>query len=191
MDKIKSLCIFTGSTLGNDGIYGLEAKKLAMLMVQNGISLVYGGGNRGLMGTIADTVSSNGGHVTGVLPEKMDIPSVRTKAVESKLIIVKDMHERKRTMYGLADAFLALPGGIGTLEELMEIFTWKQLKYHDKPVGLLNINGYYDTLLSFLDKMVTEGFLDKKIKESLIVVNNTEDVLERLSSMQEELPDKL
>ena len=144
-----------------------------------------------MMGTIADTVSSNGGHVTGVLPEKMDIPSVRTKAVESKLIIVKDMHERKKTMYGLADAFLALPGGIGTLEELMEIFTWKQLKYHDKPVGLLNINGYYDTLLSFLDKMVIEGFLDEKIKESLSVIDKTEDVLERLSSMQEELPDKL
>lgn len=191
MDKIKSLCIFTGSTLGNDGIYGLEAKNLAMLMVQNGISLVYGGGNRGLMGIIADTVSSNGGHVTGVLPEKMDIPSVRTKAVESKLIIVKDMHERKKTMYGLADAFLALPGGIGTLEELMEIFTWKQLKYHDKPVGILNINGYYDTLLSFLDKMVTEDFLDEKIRESLSVIDKTEDVLKRLSATQKELPDKL
>ena len=160
-------------------------------MVQNGISLVYGGGNRGLMGIIADTVSSNGGHVTGVLPEKMDLPSVRTKDVESKLIIVKDMHERKKTMYGLSDAFLALPGGIGTLEELMEIFTWKQLKYHDKPVGILNINGYYDTLLSFLDKMVTEGFLDKKIKESLSVIDKTEDVLERLSALQKELPDKL
>lgn len=160
-------------------------------MVQNGISLVYGGGNRGLMGIIADTVSSNSGHVTGVLPEKMDLPSVRTKDVESKLIIVKDMHERKKTMYGLSDAFLALPGGIGTLEELMEIFTWKQLKYHDKPVGILNINGYYDTLLSFLDKMVTEGFLDKKIKESLSVTDKTEDVLERLSALQKELPDKL
>ncbi len=191
MDKIKSLCIFTGSSPGKDSIYRLEAKKLAMLMVQNGISLVYGGGNRGLMGIIADTVSSNGGHVTGVLPEKMDLPSVRTKDVESKLIIVKDMHERKKTMYGLSDAFLALPGGIGTLEELMEIFTWKQLKYHDKPVGILNINGYYDTLLSFLDKMVTEGFLDKKIKESLSVIDKTEDVLERLSALQKELPDKL
>ena len=191
MNKIKFLCIFTGSTPGKDDIYGLEAKKLAMLMVKNGISLVYGGGNRGLMGIIADTVSSNGGHVTGVLPEKMDLPSVRTKDVESRLIIVKDMHERKKTMYGLSDAFLALPGGIGTMEELMEIFTWKQLKYHDKPVGILNINGYYDPLLSFLDKMVEEGFLDKKIKESLIVINKAEEVLEKLSTMQQELPDKL
>ncbi len=160
-------------------------------MVENGISLVYGGGNRGLMGIIADTVSSNGGHVTGVLPEKMDLPSVRTKDVESKLIIVKDMHERKKTMYFLADAFLALPGGIGTLEELMEIFTWKQLKYHEKPVGLLNINGYYDTLLSFLDKMVEEGFLLKEVKESLAVIDNVEDVVPMLCRMQQEIPDKL
>ena len=167
------------------------ARSLGHLLSENGIRLVYGGGNRGLMGTLADTVKSSGGNVLGVLPKAMDLPSVRTKDVESELIIADDMHDRKRKMYDAADAFVVLPGGIGTMDEFFEIFTWKQLGYHKKPVALLNVNGFYDTQLEFLDEAVEKGFVSKPMRDALIVLSGPEGLIEALEEHEGDLPSKL
>lgn len=192
MGKIKSITVFCGSTMGSDPKYLEETQTFADEMAKRGLDLVYGGGNRGLMGRLADRLKSAGRHVTGILPKKMDIPSVRTKDVENDLIVTDGMHERKEKMYEKGDAFVALPGGIGTLEELMEIYTWQELGYHGKPVALLNSLHYYDLLLQFLRHSVQEGFLRKEYFDALIVEENPCLLLDRV--MQEtivSLPDKL
>jgi len=143
---------------------------------------VYGGGSIGLMGIIADTVIMHHGRVTGVIPKFLYDSEVGHDEV-THLIIVKSMHERKQKMAKLSDAFIALPGGIGTLEELFEIFTWQQLKLVDKPVGLLNVNGYYDDLISFLDRSVQDGFLKPEAREKLIVSDNPEELFELLDEV--------
>lgn len=155
------------------------------------MTLVYGGGNRGLMGLLADTVKSCGGRTVGILPKAMDLPSVRTKDVETELIIAEDMHDRKKKMYDRADAFVALPGGIGTMDEFFEIFTWKQLGYHRKPVCLLNIDGFYDTLIGFLDEATEKGFVSRPMRDALIVLDSTEGLLEALDRDEGDLPSKL
>ena len=167
------------------------SRALGRLLAENGIRLVYGGGNRGLMGTLADTVKSSGGNVLGVLPRAMDLPCVRTKDVETELIIADDMHDRKRKMYDAADAFVVLPGGIGTMDEFFEIFTWKQLGYHKKPVALLNISGFYDTLLKFLDEATEKGFVSRPMRDALIVLDSTEGLIDALEKHEGELPSKL
>ena len=191
MEKINSVCVFTGSSFGNSEKYRSDAVALARLFAENSITLVYGGGNKGIMGVLAKELKRLGGHVIGVLPKAMDIPSVRTEDVESELIIVQDMHERKKKMYSLSDAFIALPGGIGTLEELSEIFTWRQLGYHEKNIAVMNTTGYYDDLLRFLEHTVSEGFMAKSVLDELIVINDVKDSLRLLERKARELPNKL
>lgn len=183
--------VFCGSTMGKKDIYREKAIQLASAMAERGISLVYGGGNRGLMGVIAHAVSERGGHVTGVLPEAMNIPSVTLDSAADETIIVRDMHERKKTMYRLSDGFIALPGGIGTMEELCEIYTWRQLGYTDKNIALYNIDGYFDPFLTLLENAVREGFLNEEVRKALIVSDDPVVILEGLTSEHRELPSKL
>ncbi|MCO4292770.1 TIGR00730 family Rossman fold protein [Solitalea sp. MAHUQ-68] len=154
---MKSICVFCGSSLGDNEIYRKVARELAMLFVDKNITLIYGGGNIGLMGELARTVRDLGGKVIGIIPEFLMIKEVGL--VEGcELHVVQNMHERKALMARYADAFIAIPGGIGTFEELFEVLTWKQLHLHEKPIGLLNTNGYYNHLLSFLDHSKETGF---------------------------------
>jgi uncharacterized protein (TIGR00730 family) len=178
---MKRLTIFCGSNPGNHPSYLHECEKLAALMVSKGIELVYGGGNVGLMGHIADSVLNLGGKVTGIIPERLVDKEVAHNGL-TELIIVKTMHERKAKMADLSDGFIALPGGIGTLEEIMEVFTWLQLGYHSKPCALLNVNGFYDPLKMFLESMVTTKFLRKEQKESLLISDDVKYLLEQMEA---------
>ena len=156
--KIRSLCVYCGASNGVAAHYVEAAKALAGALVDAGIALVYGGGNVGLMGVIADEAMRLGGSVTGVIPSALMEQEVGHRAV-THLHVVADMHERKAMMAQLSDGFIALPGGMGTLEELFEMLTWSQLGFHDKPIGLLNVDGFYDGLIAFTRHMVAEGFL--------------------------------
>ncbi len=191
MEKLRSLCIFAGSSSGIRPEYFIDAVRLGEICAENDITLVYGGGSKGLMGAIAKEVKRKGGRTIGVLPKAMNLPSIRTEDVETELIIVDDMHARKDRMYALSDAFIALPGGIGTLEEFSEIFTWRQLGIHKKNVALLNTSGYYDSLLKFLEKSKEEGFLSHLVLDELIVINDVEDALSLLCRDARVLPDKI
>ena len=164
MERLKRLAVFCGSVMGKDHIYKTEAEKLGIEMAKNSITLVYGGGNRGLMGVVAHAVHDNGGKVIGVLPKAMIRPSVTDGQVEDEVYIEDGMHQRKKRMYSLSDGFVALPGGIGTIEEISEIFTWRQLGYTSGNVALYNINGYWDPFLNMLDKAVEDGFLSEKVR---------------------------
>jgi uncharacterized protein (TIGR00730 family) len=155
---MKTLCVYCGSSIGAKPSYADAARLLAKEMVSADVSLVYGGGNIGLMGVIADEVMRLGGTVTGVIPKALMEKEVGHLGL-SQLHVVKDMHERKALMAELSDAFVAMPGGIGTLEELFEVMTWAQLGFHEKPIGLLNVNGFYSGLITFLQHVVNERFL--------------------------------
>ena len=155
---MKALCVYCGSRMGSRPAYADTARSLGKSLAARGITLVYGGGNVGLMGVMADTVMAAGGKVIGVIPQALVDKEVGHHDV-TELIVVHDMHQRKLKMATLADAFIALPGGIGTLEELFETFTWLQLGFHRKPVGLLDVDGYYQHLNGFLERMVAENFL--------------------------------
>ena len=182
MNIMKTICIFCGSNPGNNPIYMDFAVKLGELMAQNSISLVYGGGNYGLMGAISTAIMGKGGHVTGIIPELIDKQVGHNNI--SELIVVKTMHERKSLMYSLSDAFICLPGGIGSLEEFLEVFTWLQLGYHFKPVLIFNINGFYDNLLKQFEVMVQEGFLREAHLTNLIVKDNLDsNFLDEMFSM--------
>jgi uncharacterized protein (TIGR00730 family) len=186
---MKRLTIFCGSNAGTDPAYLQECEKLADIMVSKGIELVYGGGNVGLMGRIADAVLSRGGKVIGIIPERLVEKEVAHNGL-TELIIVKTMHERKAKMAELCDGFIALPGGIGTLEEIMEVFTWTQLGYHAKPCGLLNVNGFYDQLNLFLENMVNTQFLRKQTKDLLMISNDINYLVEQMGSGKIEYQDK-
>jgi uncharacterized protein (TIGR00730 family) len=175
----KSICVFCGSGTGTNPIYQNAARQLGRLMAKYNITLVYGGGSIGLMGILADEIMGQNGKVTGVIPKFLYDLEVGHDGV-SELIIVDSMHQRKEKMAELANAFLALPGGIGTLEEMSEILTWIQLKLIDKPIGLLNINGFYDHFLSQLDIMVKESFLSKTSRNILYSTHSPEKILEML-----------
>lgn len=155
---MKSICIYCGSSPGILPAYAEAARALAQEMVKDNIALVYGGGKVGLMGIIADEVMRLGGQVTGIIPKALLDWEVGHHGL-TELHVVKDMHERKAMMAELSDGFIALPGGIGTLEELFETMTWAQLGFHDKPIGLLNVAGFYDALLAFIGQIVNQGFL--------------------------------
>lgn len=155
---MKSICVYCGSSAGASPIYTEAAQALARQFVANDIALVYGGGNVGLMGVIADEVMRLGGKATGVIPQALMDKEVGHTGL-SKLHIVKNMHERKAMMAELSDGFIAMPGGVGTLEELFEVFTWAQLGFHAKPIGLLNVDGFYDSLVAFLNHTVQARFL--------------------------------
>ncbi len=153
-----SVCVYCGSRPGNDAAYAAVARQTGHWIGTHGGQLVYGGGNNGLMGMVADATLAAGGRVVGVIPKAL-VEKEWAKLDCTELHVVDTMHDRKRMMAERADAFLALPGGIGTFEELFEVWTWRQLGYHDKPVGLLSTGGYYDELLTFLQSSVRHGFM--------------------------------
>ena len=155
-----SLCVYCGSRPGNSPEFAALARQVGTWIGQHGGQLVYGGGHNGLMGILADAALAAGAGVIGVIPKAL-VEKEWAHTGCTELHIVENMHERKRIMAEHADAFLALPGGIGTLEEFFEVWTWRQLGYHDKPVGLLNLGGFYDSLLTFLGSAVTSGFMNE------------------------------
>jgi uncharacterized protein (TIGR00730 family) len=155
---MKSIAVYCGASLGADPVYADAARDLARALVEHNIGLVYGGGKVGLMGVIADEVLRLGGDATGVIPKHLVEREVGHAGL-TRLFVVKDMHERKAMMADLADGFIAMPGGMGTLEELFEMVTWAQLGIHAKPIGLFNVNGFYDGLAAFIDHLVAAGFV--------------------------------
>ena len=183
--SINSICVYCGANPGQDAAYADAANQLGQLLADRSIELVYGGGNVGLMGTIADAVMAGGGRVTGIIPKAIADVEVAHRAV-TELHIVGNMHERKSMMARRADAFIVLPGGIGTMEEMFEAWTWAQLGIHHKPIGLLNTHGYYDALLKFLDAMSGEGFLKPAHRSMLLTGTTPESVLQTLLEAEPE-----
>ncbi len=173
---MKHLCIFCGSSKGNDPVYENTALELAEIIVNQGLTMVYGGGSIGIMGVLADQILSLNGKVIGVIPKFLYDLEVGHDNV-TELIIVESMHERKQKMAEISDGFLALPGGFGTLEEMGEILTWIQLKLIRKPIGLLNINGFYDQFLDMLDNMVAAGFLKKNNRDILLSSSDPGEII--------------
>lgn len=173
------VCVFCGSSPGINTLYAQDAKALAALLAKANCALVFGGGNIGLMGILADGVIQNGGEVIGVIPDFLVRRELGHNGI-TRLEVVSSMHERKQRMADLADAFIALPGGWGTLDELAEILTWRQLGLLNKPVGLLNTNGFFNTLLGQMKKMVDEGFLEKAFFCDLAVANTPGTLLPKL-----------
>jgi uncharacterized protein (TIGR00730 family) len=163
-----SLCIFCGSAVGARGAYATAAEEMAEQLARRGTRLVYGGGNIGLMGVVADAALARGVHVTGIIPTGLAERELAHHGV-SDLRVVESMHARKAMMAELSDGFVAMPGGIGTFEEWFEVLTWSQLGMHRKPCGLLNVEGYYDDLLALLDRSVAEGFLKQKHRAKVLV----------------------
>jgi len=163
---MKAVCVYCGSSYGANPIYTEAAQAFGRALVASNLALVYGGGKVGLMGVIADTVMAGGGRAIGVIPELLVDKEVGHAGL-TELHVVPDMHHRKKMMADFADAFVALPGGAGTLEELFEVYTWAQLGYHRKPVGILNIGGFYDPLMALLDHTVREGFMREAYREML------------------------
>jgi uncharacterized protein (TIGR00730 family) len=178
--KIKALCVYCGSSTGQDPAHATAARALGQQLAEHGIRLVYGGGHVGLMGIIADAALEAGGKVTGIIPAALMDSEVGHDKL-TQLLVVRDMHERKAQMAEHADGFIALPGGIGTLEELFEVWTWLQLGYHEKPVGLLNVQGFYDQLLGFLDTQRDSGFLRREHRSLLIADSDPARLLERMT----------
>lgn len=181
MPSIKSIAVFCGSSSGVNPIYEQKAKDLGSYLGSHKFHLVYGGGNIGLMGTIANAALAAGGEVTGVLPHFLNKKEVGHVAL-SKLILVESMHERKQKIEQLSDAFIAMPGGFGTLEEVSEMLTWAQLGLHQKPIGLYNINGFYDTLLKQMDTMVEEGFLKPQNRAMVLTDTNPDALIKALEA---------
>ena len=183
MTTINTICIYCGSSSGRHEKYDSAANALAEALVSRNIKLVYGGTDIGLMGVVANQVLNLGGEVIGVIPKALALKEVAHKHL-TQLHITESMHERKMMMAELSDGFIALPGGIGTLEELFEIWTWAQLGFHNKPCGLLNINGYYDSLIGFLDHVLAEQFVKKEHHAMLLVETNPNTLLDRYSNYQ-------
>lgn len=180
---MNSITVFCGSNSGFRNDYAEAARSLAHLFVEQNIRLVYGGGNVGLMGIIADEVMKLGGEVIGIIPESLDQKEVGHRGI-TELRVVSSMHERKAQMADLADGFIAMPGGIGTFEELFEILTWAQLGFHDKPCAVLNIAGYYDGLLALCDNAVAEGFLRPAHRALILEDSNPEILLEKIRNLK-------
>jgi len=181
--KIESLCVYCGSSPGKQNVYVREAREFGACLAAQGITLVYGGGGVGLMGAVADAVLENGGDVTGVIPAFLEKKELAHHRV-SDMHVVGTMHERKIKLMELSDAFVALPGGLGTLEELFEVLAWSQLELHAKPVGILDVAGYYGKLLEFLDYMVGERLLRAEDRARLVSSGNIVRLMEKLVSWQ-------
>jgi uncharacterized protein (TIGR00730 family) len=173
------ICVFCGSRMGASPLYREAARGFGTLLAERGLGLVYGGGRVGLMGTLADAVLAAGGSVWGVIPRALADLEVAHAGL-TDLAVVGSMHERKARMADLADAFVALPGGLGTLDELFEIWTWFQLGIHGKPIGLLNVGGYFDSLLAFLNRTVEEGFVHPTDRATAIVDDDPARLLDRM-----------
>jgi uncharacterized protein (TIGR00730 family) len=185
---MKSITVFCGSSEGSDAQYAQAAYSLGIQLAQQNYTVIYGGAKIGLMGTLANAALGANGNVVGVIPTFLKKKEVVHNAL-TQLIEVDSMHERKHKMSELADGFITLPGGFGTLEELFEMLTWAQLNRHQKPIGILNINGYYDELLSFIYKMIDQQFLRHVNLELLLVSDSIEDLLARMNKYKApELP---
>ncbi len=180
---MRRICVFCGSSTGTDPIHADAATRLGRHLAAKGVGMVYGGGGIGLMGLAADAALAGGGEVIGVIPRSLWALEVgHARLTENH--VVGSMHERKAKMAELADGFVALPGGIGTLEELFEVWTWAQLGLHHKPVGLLNVAGYFDALLGFLDDMVAKGFLHADHRAMLAVADDPDALLRALHAYE-------
>ncbi|GLJ53045.1 hypothetical protein SUGI_1129960 [Cryptomeria japonica] len=177
--RFRRICVFCGSSFGNKEIFSQATLELGKELVERKINLVYGGGSAGLMGLISTTVHDGGCHVLGVIPTAL-MPLEISGQTVGELKVVTDMHERKAEMARQAEAFIALPGGYGTLEEVLEIIAWSQLGIHDKPVGLLNVDGYYNSLIAFFDKGVEEGFIDPAARHIFVSASTGKELLQRL-----------
>ncbi|HWV51774.1 TIGR00730 family Rossman fold protein [Pseudorhodoplanes sp.] len=188
MSKINKICVYCGSGLGSDPGFAAAAEELGQAMAAAGIGLVYGGGNVGLMGTIARSVLNHGGEVIGIIPEFL---MTRERALRQahELIVTANMHERKQKMFDAADAFVALPGGVGTLEELVEQLTWAQLGQHKKPILLANINGFWDPLSRLLDHMRQTQFIRQGMPVAVQVANTVPEIIPMLQATVAGIPE--
>jgi uncharacterized protein (TIGR00730 family) len=178
---MKSIAVYCGASFGANPLYADAARALAQVLVGHNIALVYGGGKVGLMGVIADEVLRLGGEATGVIPRSLVEREVGHTGL-TRIFVVKDMHERKAMMAELSDGFIAMPGGMGTLEELFEMLTWSQLGIHAKPVGVLNVNGFYDGLVSFLGHLHGEGFVRAEHAGLMMVESTPQALVQRLQA---------
>ncbi len=176
---MKAIAVYCGACFGASPVYAEAARAMARTLVEHNIGLVYGGGNVGLMGVIADEVLRLGGEATGVIPRQLVERELAHSGL-TRLFVVKDMHERKAMMADLSDGFIAMPGGMGTLEELFEMLTWSQLEIHAKPVGVLNVNGFYDMLAAFVAHQQGEGFIRPQHAGLMMVEAEPEALLARL-----------
>ncbi len=181
MVPVKTVCVYCGSGFGADPAFAEAAAALGRTLAEAGIGLVYGGGNVGLMGTVAKAVLDAGGHVTGIIPDFLKSRERMLDEIQ-ETIVVSDMHTRKRLMFDRADAFVAMPGGIGTLEELVEQLTWAQLGQHRKPILLLSVNGFWDPLITLIDHMRGQGFIREGLDLSYLIGDDPDRVVERLEA---------
>lgn len=186
---MKRICVFCGSSPGGNPAYRDAAEALGRLLAREGLGLVYGGAGIGLMGAVAGAALAAGGEVIGVIPRALEAKEIAHPGL-SALHVVGSMHERKALMAGLADGFVALPGGMGTFDEFFEVVTWAQLGIHVKPCGLLNVAGYYDRLTGFLDHAVAEGFVKGELREMIVVEERPEALLERFRAYRSPVSEK-
>lgn len=181
--SLKSVCVFCGASPGARPIYHEAATQLGRHIAERGLTLIYGGGAVGLMGVVADAALAAGGEVIGIIPQSLERAEIGHKSL-TRLEVVSGMHARKARMAELADAFIALPGGLGTLEELFEVWTWGQLGYHAKPLGLLEVDGFYSRLTDFLDHLVAERFVREQHRAILQVDASPAALLDRMNAWQ-------
>ena len=180
MRKVHNICVFCGASAGNNPAYVEAAKALGQAMAERGLGLVYGAGNVGLMGELADAVLTEGGRAVGVIPHKLVDRELAHQEL-AKLYVVSTMHERKAKMHELSDGYIALPGGIGTMEEFFEAVTWRQLGYHDKPIALFNVGGFYDGIDGFFTTMQRHGFLHSDHRDLFFMETDAVRLLDRLA----------
>lgn len=178
---MENVAVFCGSSSGTDPIYLECAKKFGEALAKNNKTLIYGGAQVGCMGAIADASLHHKGDVVGVIPQKLKAVEIAHNQL-TELYVVDTMHERKAKMAELADGFVALPGGAGTLEEWFEVFTWSQLGYHDKPCGLLNVHHFFDPLIAMLDHTIEQGFMNKNYREMIIISQDPEELIEKMDA---------
>ncbi|MDA3954721.1 MAG: TIGR00730 family Rossman fold protein [Bacteroidales bacterium] len=186
---MKKISVFCGSSPGNSMIYTKTAQKLAIYLANNNITLIYGGSKVGLMGELANEALLKGGNVIGIIPKHLKDKEVAHTEL-SELRVVDTMHQRKKMMEELSDAFIALPGGLGTTEEIFEMLTWAQLNLHKKPCAFVNVNGYFNFLIDFLNNMVLEGFLEKEYRDMIIIEDNIETIFDQFTSYKHPIIDK-
>ncbi len=180
---MKNICVFCGSSTGNKEIYKESARRLASHLAEMEMDLVYGGSNIGLMRILADIMIDQNRNVIGIMPEMLISKEILHEGI-SEIIRTDSMHERKLLMGELSDAFIALPGGFGTLDEISEVLTWNQLGINEKPIGLLNVNGFYDSLIAFLDRAVEDGFLRAEHRSNIVVESNEKDLIKALLNFE-------
>jgi uncharacterized protein (TIGR00730 family) len=181
MGQIRNVCVYCGSSTGSEPAFAQAATRFGEILAKNGLGLVYGGGSAGLMGALATAVLDHGGKITGVIPDFLKARERMFKGAD-EIIVTRDMHERKRIMFERADAFVALPGGVGTLEELVEQLTWAQLGRHRKPILLVNVKGFWNSLLEVFEHMDQSGFIYAGGQLNYLVVDRVEDILPALEA---------